>query len=172
MHASLTHLSDHPPAFNGMDNGSLELRGVRLPRFHLCSRFARVDAKGRYVKVPDAHPKVAYLTMMQVRRRAGRQAGGQAGRQARVIPRRLCIHPSLPRLVQAHIHTYICPLLSKHTGARPHRRGGLSGPLQGRHHRLPLLGRPPAGVRRDRRVFSQTNKGVFSFGPRQARACF
>lgn len=55
-----------------MDNGSLELRGVRLPRFHMCSRFARVERQpggqgAVYVKVPDAHPKIAYLTMMQVR---------------------------------------------------------------------------------------------------------
>jgi hypothetical protein len=51
-----------------MDNGCLELRGVRLPRFHMCSRFARVEeGSGKYVKVPNAHPKIAYLTMMQVR---------------------------------------------------------------------------------------------------------
>lgn len=55
-------------AFNGMDNGCLELRGVRVPRFHMCSRFARVEkGSGKYVKVPNAHPKIAYLTMMQVR---------------------------------------------------------------------------------------------------------
>ena len=91
-----------------MDNGSLELRGVRLPRFHLCSRFARVDAKGRYVKVPDAHPKVAYLTMMQVRRRAGRQAGRQAGRHVSFHVVYVSIHPCLVSFkLNTYIHTYV-----------------------------------------------------------------
>jgi hypothetical protein len=50
-----------------MDNGCLELHKVRIPRSYLGMRFTRVEKGGAYTTVAGAHPKAAYITMMQVR---------------------------------------------------------------------------------------------------------
>lgn len=50
-----------------MDNGCLELHKVRIPRANLGMRFTRVEKGGAYTTVAGAHPKAAYITMMQVR---------------------------------------------------------------------------------------------------------
>jgi hypothetical protein len=54
-----------------MDNGYLKLTHVRIPRENMAMRYVRVEQDGRFVKIPGAHPKAAYISMMQVGAGAG-----------------------------------------------------------------------------------------------------
>lgn len=123
-----------------MDNGCLELRGVRIPRFHMCSRFARVERQGPteavYVKVPDVAPKIAYLTMMQA---------------STMIEVMFCLPHTYTIIGHPSCRPTLNPPPPKKNypiGARVDRGGGLPGSLQGRHHRHALRRRPSTGLRR------------------------
>lgn len=63
--------------FNNMDNGYLQLSGVRVPRENMAARFAHVDpSTGAYVPSSDSTSrKLAGLTMTQVRAHIIRSAG-------------------------------------------------------------------------------------------------
>eukprot|EP00388_Colpodella_angusta_P000604 GDKJ01002127.1.p1 GENE.GDKJ01002127.1~~GDKJ01002127.1.p1 ORF type:complete len:712 (-),score=188.43 GDKJ01002127.1:1388-3499(-) len=52
--------------YNGMDNGCMQLQGVRIPRRNLLMRFCNVDPAGNYKKV--GNPKMMYGAMTYTRR--------------------------------------------------------------------------------------------------------
>lgn len=73
--------------FNGVDNGFLRFDHVRVPRFNLLSRFARVERDGTYVPPPAKNNRASYGTMVFVRATIVADSGNYLGRAVTIATR-------------------------------------------------------------------------------------
>eukprot|EP00745_Piridium_sociabile_P002094 TRINITY_DN112431_c0_g1_i1.p1 TRINITY_DN112431_c0_g1~~TRINITY_DN112431_c0_g1_i1.p1 ORF type:complete len:677 (-),score=83.83 TRINITY_DN112431_c0_g1_i1:3-2033(-) len=80
--------------YNGMDNGALQLKGVRIPRRHLLGRYVKVDADGRYQKV--GNPKMMYGTMTYTRKQLVVGAGMSLAKACIVATRYSAVRKQFP----------------------------------------------------------------------------
>eukprot|EP00923_Selenidium_pygospionis_P008454 GHVN01014420.1.p1 GENE.GHVN01014420.1~~GHVN01014420.1.p1 ORF type:complete len:495 (-),score=60.09 GHVN01014420.1:1675-3033(-) len=71
--------------YNGMDNGGLQLKGVRIPRRFLMGRFCQVDKQGNYKKI--SNEKLLYATMTFTRKQIVAGAGVSLARGAVIATR-------------------------------------------------------------------------------------
>lgn len=71
--------------YNGMDNGGLQLHGVRIPRRYLLSRYVSVDREGNFKKSKDQ--KMLYATMTYTRKTITSGAGFALARAAVIATR-------------------------------------------------------------------------------------
>lgn len=71
--------------YNGMDNGTMQLQHVRIPRRHLFMRFCSVDRQGNYTRRGDQ--KLMWATMTFTRKQIIMNAGAQLLRACIVATR-------------------------------------------------------------------------------------
>eukprot|EP00921_Rhytidocystis_pertsovi_P008302 GHVQ01013612.1.p1 GENE.GHVQ01013612.1~~GHVQ01013612.1.p1 ORF type:complete len:751 (-),score=81.28 GHVQ01013612.1:452-2704(-) len=71
--------------YNGMDNGTMQLHNVRIPRRNLLMRFCSVDRDGNYLRKGDQ--KLLYATMTFTRKQIIMNAGPQLAKNCTIATR-------------------------------------------------------------------------------------